>query len=122
MSKQHQVIYSPMIDPTLLVLASQEFLEFVKTKDCAVRNSKCYGDVVPAHTVNVGKGNNRKNPSLRHLSAAPLCTKHHGEQEGKTLEFGLKYNIDLSQYVLSLVIEFMTGVPACWFNDKGIVR
>lgn len=113
---------APLIDPIFLTERSLEFLEFIKTKDCAVENAECYGSIVPAHLTNIGTGNNRKKLSLRHYATIPLCAGHHGKQEGETLNFGIKYKIDLSLYCLSLVIEFITGLGQPWHNDKGIKR
>jgi len=94
-------------------------LNLVRSKDCAVANGDCQGDIVPAHTKPVGR-NPRKRPSFRHFSCVPLCGGfHHQEQEGKTLEFNLKYNIDLSLYALQLTIETLTGIEACWHNNTG---
>ena len=111
-----------MIDPQILTGGSLRYLDFIRSKPCAVENADCYGSIVPAHLTNVGEGNNRKYLSLRHYTAVPLCAYHHGEQEGKTLEFGIKYRTDLSLYCLALVIEFLTGLGQPWHNDKGIRR
>lgn len=94
-------------------------LNLVRSKDCAVKNSDCRGVVVPAHVKPVGR-NNRKLPSFRHFSTAPLCGGfHHPEQEGKTAQFNLKYGCDLALYALQLTIETLTGIEACWHQDKG---
>ena len=122
MSDFKEADLAPMIDPVSLMGRSLEFLEYIKTKPCAVENAECYGSVVPAHIATVGAGNSKKKLSLRHYSTVPLCGKHHGEQEGKTLEFGIKYKIDLGLYFLSLVIEFLTGLGQPWHNDKGTIR
>jgi len=97
---------------------SLEHLDLVRSKPCSVQNKDCWGDVVAAHLVSVGSGNSRKKPSLRHLSAVPLCAGHHLEQEKSTIIFNIKHNIDLSLYALQLAIETFTGVEACWHNDR----
>ncbi len=113
---------APLIDPQLLTGESLRYLNFIRSKDCAVSDAKCFGSVVPAHIATVGAGNNKKRPSMRHFATVPLCAGHHGEQEGNTLKFGIKYRVDLSLYSLALVIEFITGLGQPWHNDKGIRR
>lgn len=110
-----------MIDPQASVMLNQSLhhLDLIRSKPCAVKGPDCRGDVVAAHLVNVGQGSTRKRPSLRHYSTVPLCTGHHQEQEGNTLQFGIDHNVDLSLYALQLTIESLTGVEACWHNDKG---
>ena len=93
-------------------------LELVRSKPCAVKGPDCWGSVVAAHLVNVGTGNNRDKPSLRHLSAVPLCTGHHQEQEKSTIKFNTNHNTDLALYALQLTIETLLGVEACWHNDR----
>lgn len=93
----------------------------VHSKSCAVRNSECYGPIQAAHLEPVGAGNNREDVSFRHFSEVPLCLGHHTEQEGNTTVFNLKYNTDLWRYALQLTIETLTGVEACFHNDKGMV-
>ena len=97
---------------------SLEHLDLVRSKACAVKGPGCWGGVVAAHLVNVGAGNNRCKPSLRHLSAVPLCTGHHQEQERSTAKFNLAHGTDLALYALQLTVETLLGIEACWHNDQ----
>ena len=111
-----------IIDPLVLLEHSLAHLDFIRSQACTVANGDCKDPVVPAHLRPVGKGNNRSKPSLRHLITVPLCGAHHGEQEGKTHEFNEKYNVDLAEYAFQLLIESISGLEACFHNDKGIRR
>lgn len=93
-------------------------LAMIRKKPCTISNSYCSGDVVPAHLVPIGR-RGRKKPSFRHYSCVPLCYLHHLEQEGKTAAFNARYNVDLGLYALQLLIETLTGVDACFHDDKG---
>ena len=107
----------------ILLWECEPHLALVRSKPCAVANEDCQGDVVACHLRPVGR-QNRKFPTFRHFTAVPLCIGfHHGEQEGNTAEFNLKYGIDLFDYALQLTIETLTGIEACWhwvnYNKLG---
>ena len=102
-----------------LALSYPRHLELVRSKPCAVQSQHCWGDIVVAHLLPVGRRGIRHKESYRHFAIVPLCVGHHGEQEGLKTEFNLKHKTDLSLYALQLTIETLTGVEACWFNDRA---
>ena len=103
----------------LLALSYPDHLELVRSKPCAVQNIHCFGDIVVAHLLPVGRRGIRHKQSFRHFAVVPLCAGHHGEQEGHTAEFNLKHKTDLALYALQLTIETLTGRDACWHNDTA---
>ncbi len=109
-----------LIDPILLLEMSLEFRNFVVSKPCVVPGCKKRPD--GAHNKAVGTGGDRKKPSYRHFSIAPICRTHHQEQEKNTLEFENKYRVNLGLYTLGLFIEFLTGIEQPFHNDKGVMR
>lgn len=96
---------------------TEAHLDLVRSKPCAIYNCRAT-KIFAAHLEPVGMGNNRKKPSLRHYSAVPLCSPHHWEQEGNTPTFEAMYGISLWRYAQQLMVETLTGVEACWKNDR----
>lgn len=41
----------------------------------------CREKAEPHHLMKIGMGNNRKNPTVRHYTAIPLCRQHHTQIE-----------------------------------------
>ncbi len=93
-----------------------KYLDFVRSMPCLI----CRKISVDAHhIVSVGMGNNRKKPSLRHLSAVSLCRAHHGELHTmKQREFEEKYSINLWKEAFSIYIEFSLGRAVPFHNDQ----
>ena len=74
-----------------------EFVAYIHTLPCLVRNSECFGDVVAAHAYKT-----RNTGAWDRGFVVPLCYGHHLEQEGRTAEFNLKYGVDLEQVAAEL--------------------
>ena len=96
-----------------------DHLPFVRSKPCSVKSPDCKGPIIAHHLKAVGSGNDRKRPSYRHLSTVPLCGFHHIHIHGIGLKaFEEKYEINMFEYALSLVIEDIFGRSEPFFNDQ----
>ena len=103
--------------PDLLGL-SIDYPAFTRTHSCLV----CGDEKVDAHHLKkVGTGNNRQKPSYRHLSCVSLCRLHHGEVHSMGYEkFYKKYKVNLWEAGYQYLVEFISGVEAPFFNDRGL--
>ena len=90
---------------------SLSYLEHVKTLDCIVYG--CHDPVTAHHRDALGQGSKkRKKPAKEHLSAIPICIKHHTElhQMGQA-KFEKAHKLSLDKESLRILINWM------WFNE-----
>ncbi len=103
---------------TDLLAQSLDYRAFIRGKPCLVHGEAC-GQVQACHVKRLGTRSPRRLVSFRHFTMVPLCGELHEEQEGATMAFNIKYDMDLSSIAHEFFIEFLTGTPQPWFRDKG---
>ena len=75
---------------------SLEYLNHIRSLSCLgseievrphsiPRPGPCTEKAEPHHLMKIGMGNNRKNPTVRHYTAVPLCRQHHRQIESLPL-------------------------------------
>jgi len=107
---------------TDLLPVSLHYVDFIRGKPCLV----CGKPGEPDHLEEVGMGNNRKKPSMRHFSCVSLCRVHHSARHQLGLvEFQTKYappgtTLNLYREALASLLGYLSGIPRPFHNDRQI--